>query len=79
MKHKILMLIVAALLVVGSALPALAEHTPGEAPAEPVCDWHWDRSLWNNYGFELWVYTCDYGNGPVVEALWADDDYIWTT
>ena len=79
LKHKFLMLIVAALLVVGGALPALASHnrSPGEGPEDP-CYWDWDRSLWNEQRFELWVQYCDYGHGDEVYALWTPDEYLWS-
>ncbi len=68
------MLIVAALLVVGSALPVLAQQSTGphSVPDEPVCEWDWDRYLWRVYGSELWIWGCDYGDGEwVADALWT--------
>lgn len=77
MKAKILMLVVAAMLLVGSALPALAQ-TPSEGPAAPVCAWDWDRYLWRYYEYELWYYSCDYGEeGMYLNAFWSPDWGYW--
>jgi hypothetical protein len=79
LKAKILMLVVAAMLLVGSALPALANHGPTGGPdTEPVCDWDWDRYLWNNFEYELWYYGCDFGEGEWdVQAFWTPNDGYW--
>ena len=76
MKCKMLLLIVVAMLLIGgSALPVLAAPPSDTPPVAPVCAWNWDRYLWNNYGYELWAYTCDYGdgNGSVVNSLWTPE------
>ncbi len=80
MKAKILMLVVAAMLLVGSALPALATHGPSGGPdVEPVCGWDWDRYLWRAYEYELWYYGCDYGEdgGFYLYAFWNPDHGYW--
>lgn len=73
------MLVVAAMLLVGSAMPALATHTPSGGPdAEPVCSWDWDRYLWRNYSYELWYWACDYGDeGTYVYAFWNPTYGYW--
>jgi hypothetical protein len=76
-KMLLLILVVAMLSIGGSVLPALAAPPPSDTPpSAPVCDWNFDRYLWNNYGYELWAYTCDYGddNGSVVTSLWNPDE-----
>ena len=81
-------------LIAGSALPALAQHdqwggsqqdgsswsqSDPQAPPQPICDWDWDRDLWRDYGFELWFYACDYGDGNTsVSALWNPDWGYWS-
>ncbi len=73
------MLVVAAMLLVGSALPAMAQ-TRGEGPdVEPVCSWDWDRYLWRAYEYELWYYGCDYGEdaGYYLYAFWNPDYGYW--
>ena len=77
MKRKRLVLALTAMLLVimlaGSALPALAAR-PSDAPDAPTCQWDWDRYLWNNYGYELWFYGCDYGDGNwTIDSLWSPD------
>ncbi len=72
MKRKILVLVVAMMMLIGSALPALAQ------PADPTCDWDWDRYLWNQYEYELWYYGCDFGDdGWYIYAFWTPDDGYW--
>ena len=72
MKRKILVLVVAAFMLIGSALPALAQ------PADPSCDWDWDRYLWKQYEYELWYYGCDFGDdGWYIYAFWTPDDGYW--
>ncbi len=67
MKAKLLMLVVAAMLLVGSALPALASH---RGPSEPDCDWY--RMSNRAVDSDVWGYWC----------YWEDDGwylyYIWT-
>ena len=53
MRRKILVLVVTVLMVLGSALPALAQ------PVDPDCGWDWDRYLWRAYEYELWYYGCE--------------------
>ena len=80
MKAKILMLVVAAMLLVGSAVPALATHDgrSGGPDVEPVCGWDWDRYLWRAYEYELWYWACDYGeDGWNVYAFWNPDYGYW--
>ncbi len=70
-------------MMAGSALPAFAtipssSNSPSDTPAEPVCGWDWDRYLWRAYEYELWSYTCDYGDGNVyVYAFWNPDWGYW--
>ena len=69
MKRKILMLLVVAMLMVGSALPALAQRS---AP----CEWDWDRYLWRAYEYEFW--TCwSYDDGWHADAFWTPDWGYW--
>ena len=78
MKRKILVLVVAALMLIGSALPALATHGPSGRPEAPVCEWDWDRYLWNQYDYEMWYYGCDYGDdGFYINAFWNPDYGYW--
>ena len=82
-------------LIAASALPALAQHdqwggsqqdqsswgrqSDPQAPPQPICGWDWNRDLWQNYGFELWFYACDYGDGNAsVSALWNPDWGYWS-
>src|SRR5918998_718611 len=77
-KRKILVLVVAALMLIGSALPALATHGPSGRPEAPVCEWDWDRYLWNQYDYEMWYYGCDYGDdGFYINAFWNPDYGYW--
>ena len=73
MKRKILVLVVTALMLIGSALPALAQ------PTDPSCDWDWDRYLWRIYEYELWYYGCDFGEdgGWYIYAFWNPDYGYW--
>ena len=75
-KMLLVVMVVAMLSIGGSVLPALADAPSDTPPSAPVCDWNFDRYLWNNYGYELWAYTCDYGdeNGSVVTSLWNPDE-----
>jgi hypothetical protein len=64
-------------MMAGSAVPALAAN-PSDTPPDPVCGWDWDRYLWQHYQYELWSYTCDYGeNGTQVYAFWNPDWGYW--
>ena len=47
MRRKILMLVFTVMMVIGSALPALAATGPGGNP----CTWDWDRYMWRAYGY----------------------------
>ncbi len=80
MKAKILMLVVAAMLLVGSALPALANHRPSGGPdVEPVCGWDWDRYLWRHYKYELWTcWSYDETEGWQADWFWTPDYGYWT-
>ena len=73
MRRKILVLVGTALMVLGSARPALAH------PADPSCDWDWDRYLWKQYEYELWYYGCDFGDdgGWDIYAFWTPNDGYW--
>jgi hypothetical protein len=72
LKQKILMLVVAAMMMVASALPAFAQ------PVDPECGWDWDRYLWSEYRYELWYFGCDYGeDGFNVYAFWNPDYGYW--
>ncbi len=72
MRRKILVLVITALMVIGSALPALAQ------PADPSCGWDWDRYLWRAYEYELWYYGCDFGeDGWYIYAFWNPDHGYW--
>jgi hypothetical protein len=65
------------MLMVGGALPALAEHQrrPESAPPERVCEWEYDKHLWQVYGFEQWIYACEDENGDwYVDALWTPEE-----
>jgi hypothetical protein len=47
------------------------DPTGSLVPPQPVCGWDWDRTLWQDYRFELWFYSCDYGNGNAnITAFW---------
>ena len=75
MKAKILVLVVAAMLLVGGAMPAFAQI--GSGPGE-VCTWDWDRYLWRNYSYELWYYYCDNGNeDQYIAGFWTPDYGFW--
>ena len=75
MKAKILVLLVAAMLLVGGAMPAFAQI--GSGPGE-VCTWDWDRSLWRNYSYELWYYYCDNGDEDwYIAGFWTPDHGFW--
>ena len=72
MKHKILMLVLAAMLMVVSAVPALAQRT---AP----CEWDWDRFLWRHYQYELWTcWSYDETEGWQADWFWTPDYGYWT-
>jgi len=71
MKYKILMLVVAAMLMVGSALPVLAQ--PRNAP----CEWDWDHYLWRVYQYELWTCWSQDDGGYNAEAFWNPDWGYW--
>ncbi len=74
MKHKVLMLTVAALLVLGSALPALATHQH----EEPPCEWDGPlRYVENNYGQDAWLWVCQDAEGNwFVEGVWIEGEYL---
>lgn len=63
------MLIVAAMMMVGSAMPALAQ------PADPECDWYLDRYFERLTGEEWYGYWCYYGedDGWDLYAWWNED------
>lgn len=93
MKPRISVALIVALIalmtVAGVALPALARQDPWAdnqqqypsgslVPPQPVCGWDWDRGLWQNYKFELWLYSCDYGNGNAnISAFWNPSWGYW--
>jgi hypothetical protein len=70
LKHKFLMLTVAALLVLGGALPALASHQH----EEPPCEWDGPlRYVERNYGQDAWLWVCQDAEGVwFVEGFWLD-------
>lgn len=75
MKRKILVLAVTAMMlammVAGSALPALAQRV---APEEPECAWYFDRYTWRVFGQEWWGYWCDWPDyGWYLHAWWHED------
>jgi hypothetical protein len=76
LSYRSAVLVTTVLMVVmmfGNALPALAV-----GPVDPTCGWDWDRYLWQQYKYELWFYTCDYGDDNVyVYAFWNPDWGYW--
>ena len=72
MKYKILMLVVVAMLMVGSIVPALA------AQRRAPCEWDWDRYLWRAYHYELWTcWSQDENNAWHADAFWTPDWGYW--
>ncbi len=76
MKRLILVLAVTAMMVLGSALPALAYHSEGnpgeheeetEQPRDPQCGWY---ANWNDEE-EWWEYWCYW-------PQWGWDYVFWT-
>lgn len=61
MKRLLLALVVAAMLLIGSALPALAWHEetgdPAGRPDNPQCDWYLNWH-WNDPDERWWEYWC---------------------
>jgi hypothetical protein len=75
LKAKLLMLVVAAMLLVGSAMPAFAQRSGGPGAD---CTWDWDRYLWRAYEYELWYYYCDYGDDEWdIAGFWTPDWGFW--
>ena len=69
------MLVLTAMMVLGTALPAFAA-APGGAP----CTWDWDRYMWQAYGYEFW--TCWSGDDSDAspwhaDAFWTPDWGYW--
>ncbi len=64
------MLVVAAMLMVGSALPALAQ------PADPKCDWYFEGLYYLTTGEEWYGYWCYWGKdeGWEIYAWWNEDE-----
>ena len=69
MKRMILVLTITALMILGSALPALADMKDGkqEEPDPPECGWY---ESWNDEE-EWWEYWCYY-------PRWGWDFVFWT-
>jgi hypothetical protein len=73
LKAKILRIVVAAMLLVGSAMPAFAQIGGG-----PGADCTWDRYLWRAYEYELWYYYCDYGDDErSIAGFWTPGWGFW--
>jgi len=65
MKRLLLALVVAAMLLIGSALPALANHEFGDEsdrPDNPKCDWYgpFEERPWDPW-WEYWCYWPHWG------------------
>lgn len=69
MKRKISMLIVVAMMLVGSALPALAQ------PADPECSWYFEGLYYLTTGEEWYGFWCHYGEEYGEDAGW--EIYAW--
>ncbi len=75
MKRQILVMMVAAMLLVLSAMPAFAQI--GGGPGSE-CTWDWDRYLWRNYNYELWYYYCDAGDDEwYIAGFWTPGWGFW--
>jgi len=74
----ILVLTLVVMLVGGaSAVPALANHGPGEPPA---CDWDYSRDFWEEYrNPAVWGYVCEDEEGDLqLVGLWVDGaGWVW--
>jgi len=65
MKRMILVLTVTAMMLIGSALPALATHETGDEegrPDRPKCDWYgpFEEGNWDPW-WEYWCYWPHWG------------------
>jgi hypothetical protein len=75
MRRKILMLVFTVMMVIGTALPALAATGPGGDP----CTWDWDRYMWRAYGYEFWTcWSGDDSSGWSADMFWTPDWGYWT-
>jgi len=75
MKRMILVLTLTAMMLLGSALPALATHETGDEegrPDNPKCDWYFfDETRRYDAWWEYWCYWPHWG-WEFVFWVWAD-------
>jgi Spy/CpxP family protein refolding chaperone len=73
MKRLLLALVVAAMLLISSALPALANHEmgdPTDVPGQPKCDWYGPFGEGHQSWWEYWCYWPHWG-WEFVFWVWA--------
>lgn len=76
MKRIVVILTLTVMIVLGSALPALAQNS---SPPQPDCGWYLDRYIQRTFGVDWYGYWCDWGqdNGGWVLYGWWSADSGW--